>query len=75
MKDFIEVLNRALPKIDFENEKSLVDDGLLDSLDIVSLISELSDEYDVVIPPEEISPENFNSAEDIKAMVERLLDE
>lgn len=75
MEEFISVLKRAMPNVDFENEHNLVDDGILDSLSIVAIISELADEYDVDIPPEEIDPDNFNSAEAMKALVDRLLDE
>lgn len=72
MDDFIQVLLNATPNIDYTKEKHLVDDGVIDSLDIVSIISELSDAYDITIPPEEIKPENFNSAEAMKALVDRL---
>lgn len=75
MEEFISVLKRAMPNVDFENEIALVDDGILDSLSIVAIISELSDEYDIEVPPEEIDPDNFNSAEAMKALVDRLLDE
>ncbi len=75
MEEFIGVLKRAMPNVDFENEKNLVDDGILDSLSVVAIISELAEEYDVDIPPEEIDPDNFNSAEAMKALVDRLLDE
>lgn len=75
MEEFIAVLKRAMPNVDFENNDSLVDDGILDSLSIVAIISELSDEYGIDVPPEEIDPDNFNSAEAMKALVDRLLDE
>ncbi|MBO4452842.1 MAG: acyl carrier protein, partial [Clostridia bacterium] len=54
---------------------SLADDRILDSLDIVSLISEIDDHFDVVIPPEEIIPENFNSASALYDLICRLADE
>lgn len=72
MDDLIKILLEVKPNVDYKKEKALVDDGIIDSLDIVSIISELSDAYDVVIPSTEIAPENFNSAESIYAMLERL---
>lgn len=75
MEELLALLKDILPKVDFENSDDLVDDGVLDSLDIVSIISELSSNYDIEIPSDEITPENFNNAEAILAMVERLQDE
>ncbi|MFR5116213.1 MAG: hypothetical protein ACLTDV_03705 [Eubacterium sp.] len=49
--------------MDFENEKALVDDHILDSFDILQIISDISDEFDIVIPAAYVKPENFNSAE------------
>ena len=58
--------------MDFTASDELVDDGILDSLTIVSLIGTLSMEYGIDIPYEEIVPENFNSIDAMAAMVERL---
>lgn len=75
MEELLEILSEVKPGIDFESENTLVDDGILDSLDIISIISEISDEYDVKIPPEKILPENFNSAEAIMALINELLED
>lgn len=72
MQRIIEILEGIRPDIDFVNEKKLIDDGLLDSFDIVSIISELNDEYNISIRVNELGPENFNSIEAITLMVERL---
>ena len=71
----IRILSDLHPDVDFETNEALVDDGVLDSLDIVSLISEISAELDITIPPEEIIPENFNSAKALFALIEKLDEE
>ena len=50
----------------------LIDDGILDSFDILQIISALNEEYDISIPASEIMPQNFNSAEALYKMVQRL---
>ena len=72
MKEFIELLRKIKPNVDFENEEALVDDGILESLDIISIISEIADKYGVVIPSDEIIPDNFNSAIALYELVEDL---
>jgi len=75
MNEIIEILSDLHPDINFETEKNLVDNKILDSFDIVSLIAEINDNFDVAISAEEITPENFNSAEAIWTLVERLMEE
>ncbi|MBS7366364.1 MAG: acyl carrier protein [Clostridia bacterium] len=75
MDEILEILEGINPDIDFETCDTLVDDGILASLDIVSVIAELSDAFDITIPARDIVPENFNSAEAMYAMVQRLLDD
>ncbi len=71
----MEILRGLHPEVDFETCDTLIDDKIIDSFDIVSIITDISDEFDVTIPVEEIVPKNFNSAQALYAMVERLLDE
>ncbi len=71
----LEVLSSEFPQIDFTASDALVDDGILDSLTIVSIISTLNMEFDIEIPYEEIIEENFNSIKGLAAMVERLQNE
>ena len=52
----------------------MIDDGILNSFDILQIISELNDAYDISIPASEIVPANFNSAKALYAMVKRLQD-
>ncbi|MCX4338297.1 MAG: acyl carrier protein [Lachnospiraceae bacterium] len=71
-EEILQLLSKENPEIDFTISDELVDDGVLDSLTIVSLIGTLSMEYGIDIPYEEIVPENFNSIDAMAAMVERL---
>ena len=75
MEELLEILLEIKPGVDFEKETNLVDDGILDSLDIISIISEVSEEYDVKIPPEDIVPENFNSAGAMKKLIDELAED
>lgn len=72
MEKLLEILKDLHNDVDFEVEEALVDDGILDSLDIVAIVTEVNSEFDVSIPPEEIIPENFNSAAAIWALISRL---
>ena len=72
MERLLEILKGVRPDVDFENETALVDDGILDSFDVVSIISELDDAFGVQIRIAELDPENFNSAASIWAMIEKL---
>ena len=75
MEELLEILQHIHPDVDFENNDRLIDDGILDSFDIVTLVSTIMTEFDVVITAEELLPENFNSAKAIWALIERKEDE
>jgi acyl carrier protein len=75
MEEVLEILRELHPEVDYETCETLIDDKIIDSFDIVTLISDLSDEFDITIPLEEIKPENFNSAKALYAMIERLLED
>ena len=72
MEKLLELLKGIRPDIDFENETALIDDGYLDSFDVVSIISEIDDVFGVQIRITELDPENFNSAEAIWNLVQTL---
>lgn len=74
MERIIELLTEIKEDIDYENETSLIDDELLDSFDILQLISALDDEFDISIPAAMIIPQNFNSVEALWNMVQELMD-
>lgn len=67
--DVLEILRGIRGDIDFENETALIDDGLLESLDIVAIVGEFNEEFDVEISVEDLIPENFNT---VDAMVELI---
>ncbi|MBE6979212.1 MAG: acyl carrier protein [Ruminococcaceae bacterium] len=71
----LEILSDIAPSVDFESSNTLADDGLIDSFTIVNIIAELSIEFGVSVPFEEISNENFNSLDSITALVQRLMNE
>lgn len=75
MEELLEVLKRAVPNGEWTAEGDLVDDGIIDSIDIISAIAEITDEYDIKIPSDEMKNENFNSLEAIYNLVQRLLED
>ena len=74
MDILLEILRGLHPEIDFEDCGSLIDDGLLNSFDIVTIIAEISDKFDITVTADEILPENFNSAGALFSLIERLAD-
>lgn len=72
MEKLMQILQEIRPDIDFENETGLIDEGILDSFDVVSIISELDDAFGVQIRISELDPENFNSAEAIWNLIQQL---
>ena len=75
MDDLLEILNDIDDSIDYENEEHLIDDHLLTSFAIISLVGELEDNFDITIDASEMTNENFNSVEAIWHMVQRLQEE
>lgn len=72
MDDLLEILQDLHPEVDFATEKNLIDNKILDSFDIITIISEIADNFDVTVPAKEIIPENFNSMEALWEMITRL---
>lgn len=72
MEELLELLKGIRPDVDFENETELIDEGILDSMDVVSIISEIDDVFGVQIRITELDPDNFNSAEAIWNLVQKL---
>ena len=74
MDELLELLEDIKPTVDFRTCTGLIDDGYLDTFDILSIVSELNDAFGIEISPVDIIPENFNSAQALWDMVERLKD-
>ncbi len=75
MNELLSILSDLYDNVDFTTETALIDDEILNSLDIVTIITEVADRFDVQIPAEEIIPDNFNSAEALWALICRLDEE
>ena len=75
MEELIEILKSIHPEVDYETEKSLIDSRIFDSFDIVTLVGEITENFEVEIGPQDLVPENFNSADSIYALITRLMEE
>jgi acyl carrier protein len=74
MEKLLEILEKIRPDVDFSKAENLIDNAILDSFDIVTLVGELNEEFDIQIGVEDLLPENFNSIEAIFALIARLRD-
>lgn len=72
MEQLQNILREMHPDIDFTEERDLIEEGILDSLDIVTLITEINSTFDISIPAKDVVPENFNSVRSIWNLIERL---
>ena len=72
MDKLMQILRELNPDIPFETEDALIDGGMLDSFDIVTLVAEIDDAFGIEIPAEALIPENFNSAKAIYALIQQL---
>ncbi len=70
--ELMEILKGVNPDVDYDEEDNLMDDEIFDSFDIATIVSNVSEEFDVTIPTKDIVPENFNSAKALGALIERL---
>lgn len=72
MELLLELLKEVKSDIDFEKETDLVDEGLLDSLEIVTIIASIEEKFGVEIDPDDIDPDNFQSAEAMWEMIQKI---
>lgn len=75
MDELLSILKGICPKVDFVNEKRLIDDGILDSFDIISIVNELNEHYDIEIDVDDLEPDNFNTVEAMLELIEKLRNE
>ena len=71
----LEICLEVCPNVDFENETALIDDEILESFDIISIVTNLMDEFDIFIDADDIEPENLNSLDGIIEMVKSKLED
>lgn len=74
-EDLLKILEDLRPEVNFEEETALIDDGVLDSFDLVSLLGEINDSFDVEVSFDDIEPENFNSVDAMVALIQRMIEE
>ena len=74
MEQLLEILEGVRPDLDFDLENALVDDGILDSFDIITIVGEINEAYNIEIDVVDLLPENFNSAEVIYDLIKKLQD-
>ena len=75
MEQLLDILNEIQPGVDYLHCEDLIDSHFLNSLDIIALVAEVEDAFDVTIPTVEIVPENFNSARRLWELIQRLIEE
>ncbi len=71
----LELLEDVRPDVEFEKEKKLIDDGILDSFDIISIVNDLNEAFDIEIDIEDLEPENFNTVNAMMELIKTLQDE
>ena len=74
-EDLRAILEEIRPDVDFDNETELIDGGVLESMDIVAIVGEIKEAFDVTIGIEQLTPENFNSEEAILELIKQLMEE
>ena len=72
MEELMQILEDIRPDVEFDREERLIDDKILSSFDILSIIAEISDSFGIKLSPAQIRPENFNSAKAIWEMITKL---
>lgn len=72
MEELIRIMNEIRPDLDFTLEDKLIDDDVLDSFDIIQIVSEVNDFFGIELNVNDLLPENFNSAEALYELISRL---
>lgn len=66
----LQILSETCPGVDFAQETALIDDGILDSLDLVTLVTQMMDVFQVELDVEDLEPEHFNSVDAMLSLIE-----
>ena len=69
----LKILMEINPDVDYEKEKAIVDDGIYDSLEVMSVVTEIEDKFHLNIDPDDVVAEKFNSLETILGLIEKAL--
>lgn len=72
MEELIEIMSEIRPDIDFETATGLIDDEILDSFDIISIVSEVNEAFALEINVNDLTPDNFNTAAALYELIEKL---
>lgn len=72
MEEILEILQEVRPDVDFLSEDRLIDDNILDSFDIITIVGEFNEEFDIEIDVEDLEPENFNTVAAMQELIEKL---
>ncbi len=75
MEELIRIMSEIRPDIDFETAENLIDDDILDSFDIISIVSEVNDFFCIEINVNDLLPENFNTASALYELITRMMEE
>lgn len=71
-EQILSILKGVRKDVDFENEKLLIDDQILDSFDIISIVGEFNDEFNIEIDVDDLEPENFNTVDAMEELIKKL---
>ena len=74
-EQLLKLLNEVRPNVDFEKEKKLIDDSILDSFDIIQIVMEMNEAFDIEIQVEDLEPDNFNDIEAMMELITKLQEE
>ena len=72
MEELLRIMSEIRPDVDFATATKLIDDDILDSFDIISMVSEINETFGIEINVNDLLPENFNSAEALYALIQKL---
>jgi len=71
----LEILTSVRPDVDFEVEKALINEEIIESFDVIQIVTNLMDEFDIFIDADDIEPENLNSFKEICEFVRAKIEE